>query len=76
MESLTLLSELYSLAYPEIIPTSVYESDTDTTTDSSFSSSDCELEDLEEGKQARLQAFMKHHGLEHCLDRIQKSASN
>ena len=73
--SLTLLSELYSLAYPEIIPTSVDESDTDTTTDSSFASSDRELEDLER-KQARLQAFMTHHGLEHCLDRIQKSASN
>lgn len=70
MESLTLLSELYSLAYPETIPTPVDVSHADNSAAAS------ELEDSEESKQARVEAFMKHHGLEHCLDRIQTSASN
>lgn len=74
MESLTLLSELYNLAYPETISTSVDESHADKSADNIAAASG--PEDSEESKQARVEAFMKHLGLEHCLDRIQKSATN
>ena len=71
MESLTLLAELYSLAHPEGLSAShadVGDGSSDATS---------ELEDSEKRRQASLEAFMKHHGIEGCLDMTEnKSASN
>ena len=70
MESLTLLAELYSLAYPDGLSTPhVDMSDGGTVAPS-------EPEDSEEHRQTSLEAFMKHHGIEGCLDMTQNSASN
>ena len=73
MESLSLLSELYSLAYPDSLAPSVTKSPDDMSDGSSTIASD--HEDSEECKQARVEAFMKHHGIECYLDSTQKSAS-
>ena len=73
-ESLTLLSELYSLAYPDCLPASVGTLCVDLTDDDGDAAGT--LKDSDEHKQARLEAFMKHHGIEHHPDRSQKSASN
>lgn len=72
MESLTLLSELYSLAYPDCLPASVGTLCVDLTDRDAASA----VKDSDEHKQARLEAFMKHHGIGHHPDRSQKSASN
>ena len=70
-----MLSELYSLSYPDVLPTSVGTLHVDLNDDGAGNAAS-KREDSEEHKQARLEAFMKHHGIEYYLDRSQKSASN
>ena len=70
-----MLSELYSLAYPDCLPVSVGTSCVDLTDDGAGDAAST-LKDSDEHKQARLEAFMKLHGIEYHPDRSQKSASN